>query len=45
MSRFRAVLVAALVAVAIVPIAGAQADKGGDHGGPATATARSTSTR
>ena len=33
MSRVRAVLVAALVAVAIVPIAGAQADKGGEQGG------------
>ena len=32
MSRVRAVLVAALVAVAIVPIAGAQADKGGHQG-------------
>ena len=32
MSRVRAVLVAALVAVAIVPIAGAQADKGGQQG-------------
>ena len=34
MSRVRAVLVAALVAVAIVPIAGAQADKGGHQGSP-----------
>ena len=32
MTRVRAVLVAALVAVAIVPIAGAQADKGGHQG-------------
>ena len=32
MTRVRAVLVAALVAVAIAPIAGAQADKGGQQG-------------
>ena len=32
MSRVRAVLVAALIAVAIVPIAGAQADRGGGQG-------------
>ena len=32
MTRARAVLAAALVAVAIVPLAGAQADRGGGHG-------------